>query len=70
MWAAGFSTAILKKRSSLAKPTVETKELNQSGGAASLSKVQEEEAPMVETMLLFILEKLFSLILKLPDVDE
>lgn len=49
---------------------VETKELNQSGGAASLSKVQEEEPPMVETMLLLVLEKLFSLILKLPDVDE
>lgn len=70
MWAAGFSTAILKKSSSLAKPSVETKELNQSGGAASLSKVQEEELPMVETMLLLALEKLFSLILKLPDVDE
>lgn len=49
---------------------VETKELKQSGDAASLSKVQEEEPPMVETMLLVVLEKLFSLILELPDVDK
>ncbi|XP_062000663.1 uncharacterized protein LOC133717916 isoform X1 [Rosa rugosa] len=70
VWAAGFSTAIMKKRSSLAKPAVETKELNASGGAASLSKVQEEEPPAIETMLLLVLEKLFSLILKLPDVDK
>ncbi|XP_004289135.1 PREDICTED: transmembrane protein 53 [Fragaria vesca subsp. vesca] len=70
VWAAGFSTAILKKNSSLAKPAVETKELNASGGAASLSKVQEEEPPAIETMLLMVLEKLFSFILKLPDVDK
>ena len=70
MWAAGFSTAILKKNSSLAKPAVETKELNASGGAASLSKMQEEEPPAIETMLLMVLEKLFSFILKLPDVDK
>ncbi|XP_008241701.1 PREDICTED: transmembrane protein 53 isoform X1 [Prunus mume] len=70
VWAAGFSVAILKKRSSLTSPAVEARELNKSEDAVSLSKMQEEKPLIVESMVLLVLEKLFSVLLKLPDVDK
>ena len=73
MWAAGFSAAILKKRSSLTSSAVEgleARDLNESEDAASLSKLQEDKPPLVESVVLLILEKLFSVLLKFPDVDK
>ncbi|XP_038724029.1 transmembrane protein 53-like [Tripterygium wilfordii] len=64
VWAGGFSAAILKERSSLGKPMVQTPEMN-----GSDSQVQEEP-PVIETVLLSMLEKLFSVVLKLPEVDQ
>lgn len=65
VWAAGFSAAILKKRNSS-----ENTEMNGAKNEASLSTTQEKEPLMTETLLLALLEKFFSFILKLPDVDE
>ncbi|KAM1529254.1 hypothetical protein ACFX1Z_018479 [Malus domestica] len=70
VWAAGFSAAILKKRSSLTSAAIEARELNESEDAASLSKLQEEKPPLSEAVVLLILEKLFSVLLKFPDVDK
>lgn len=60
MWAAGFAAAILKKRSSSAQPMVED----------NSSKVQQREPSKMEIVVLSLLEKFFSVILKLPEVDR
>ncbi|KAM1156350.1 hypothetical protein ACFX2B_026866 [Malus domestica] len=70
VWAAGFSAAILKKHSSLTSFAVEARDLNEWEDAASLSKLQEEKPPLVEAVVLLMLEKLFSVLLKFPDVDK
>lgn len=44
--------------------------MNGAKNEASLSTTQEKEPLMTETLLLALLEKFFSFILKLPDVDE
>ena len=61
MWAAGFSTALLKKRNSV---------MNENRSEVNLSKMQGNEPPMVETVVLSVLERLFSVLLKLPDVES
>ncbi|KAK9990377.1 hypothetical protein SO802_025362 [Lithocarpus litseifolius] len=61
VWAAGFSTALLKKRNSV---------MNETRSEVSLSKMQGNEPPMVETVILSVLERLFSVLLKLPDVES
>ncbi|KAM1813632.1 hypothetical protein ACFX11_027399 [Malus domestica] len=70
VWAAGFSAAILKNHSSLTSSAVEARDLNESEDAASLSKLQEEKPPLVEAVVLLMLEKLFSVLLQFPDVDK
>lgn len=70
VWAAGFSAALLKKRSSGAQLLVEAKAINELGSQACESNIHEKEPPLVEAMVLSVLEKLFSVVLKSPDVDQ
>ncbi|XP_057973517.1 uncharacterized protein LOC131161628 isoform X2 [Malania oleifera] len=69
VWAAGFSAALLKKRSSLAYPSMETRGGNEAESALSSSRPPEKEPLIIETLFLSVLEKLFSILLKLPDVN-
>ncbi|KAF5752992.1 transmembrane protein 53 [Tripterygium wilfordii] len=69
VWAGGFSAAMLKKRSSLGKPMVQTSEIKGSDSQVSELKVQEEPIG-IETVLLPMFEKLFSVVLKLPEVNQ
>ena len=70
VWAAGFSAAILKKRSSSASTAVEAGQLNGTKIEVSMSKTKEKEQPIAEAVLLALLEKFFSVLLKIPDVDQ
>lgn len=67
VWAAGFTTALLKKRSSSASISTEAGQVKET--EAGLCKTQQDE-PLFETMLLIAFEKLFSFLLNLPDVNE
>ncbi|KAF5451456.1 hypothetical protein F2P56_026563 [Juglans regia] len=69
VWAAGFATAILQKRSSAAYPVVDSGELNEFNSKMNMPKMQENKPPLIETVLLSALEKFFSVVLKLPDVE-
>lgn len=69
VWAGGFSAALLKKRSSSVQ-VIETKEINGLENPASESKEQENEPSMIEAMVLYVFEMLFSVVLKLPEVDQ
>lgn len=64
VWAAGFSTALLKKSSSTTYPSPET------GGGTKGSQIKEKEPFFLETLLLVAFEKLFSYLLNLPDVNR
>ncbi|XP_043709988.1 transmembrane protein 53-B [Telopea speciosissima] len=69
VWAAGFSAAILKKRSSSTSPSVN--DIGQeSESDKSVAKMPEKEPPFLEMALLSVLVKFFSVILKLPDVNR
>ncbi|XP_042488560.1 uncharacterized protein LOC122068722 isoform X2 [Macadamia integrifolia] len=66
VWAAGFSAALLKKRSS----SINVIEGQESESDKSVAKMQEKDASFFEMALHSVLEKLFSIILKLPDVNR
>lgn len=70
VWAAGFATALLKKNSSATYPSSETGGGTQLGSATNRSKIEEKEPFLIETLLLFAFEKLFSCLLNLPDVNQ
>ncbi|KAI9088930.1 hypothetical protein K1719_029209 [Acacia pycnantha] len=66
----GFSAAILKKRSSSAQAVVEVGDIHKSGTVDNSSRLPQKESSTMEAVLLTLLEKFFSVILKLPDVDR
>ncbi|KAH6755168.1 alpha/beta-Hydrolases superfamily protein [Perilla frutescens var. hirtella] len=70
VWAAGFSTALLKKSSSATYPSPETARGTQSGSGKNGSRMEEKGPFFIETLVLAAFEKLFSYLLNLPDVNQ
>ncbi|XP_059293175.1 uncharacterized protein LOC132046538 isoform X2 [Lycium ferocissimum] len=69
VWAAGFTAAMLKKRSSFVYSSKEAGEGNEVGSPLTLGKVQMKGAMLMETLLFAALEKLLSFLLSLPEVN-
>ncbi|GMH06329.1 hypothetical protein Nepgr_008169 [Nepenthes gracilis] len=67
IWAAGFGAALFKKSDHVVCSSVEAGELGRNG---TMSKMQEKEPSIIERLLLFVLEKAFSFLLKLHNVNQ
>ncbi|KAL8167535.1 hypothetical protein V2J09_009034 [Rumex salicifolius] len=67
VWAAGFATALLKKRSSAVYPSGDAGEGSPN---STVSKPQPKDPQLTETMLLVVLENFFSFIFKLPKINQ
>ncbi|KAK6150871.1 hypothetical protein DH2020_015803 [Rehmannia glutinosa] len=70
VWAAGFTTALLKKSSSATYPSTETGQGTQLESGTNGSITDEKEPFFIEALLLFAFEKLFSYLLNLPDINQ
>uniref|UniRef100_A0A7N0TDZ3 Transmembrane protein 53 n=1 Tax=Kalanchoe fedtschenkoi TaxID=63787 RepID=A0A7N0TDZ3_KALFE len=70
VWAAGFSAAIFRKRSSLTKPSIQGVVANESNSEGDIEKVQGKESYILESMVVSMLENLFSFLFNLPDVNK
>ncbi|KAL8473306.1 hypothetical protein ACS0TY_029552 [Phlomoides rotata] len=70
VWAAGFTTALLKKSSSATYHSPETGGRTQFEKGKNISNIEKREPILIETLLLFVFEKFFSYILNLPDVNR
>lgn len=67
VWAAGFTAAVLKRRNTGIYPLIEGTESNRD---RNMTKLQDEDPPIFEACFLLVLEKIFSFLLKLPDVNQ
>ncbi|XP_010679748.2 uncharacterized protein LOC104895047 [Beta vulgaris subsp. vulgaris] len=67
VWAAGFAAALLKKRNTVIPPSSEDIEPSTSGKKSDL---QDEDPLVIKAVTLAVLEKLFSFLFKLPDVNQ
>ncbi|CAI9753567.1 unnamed protein product [Fraxinus pennsylvanica] len=70
VWAAGFTTALLKKSSSATYPSGDTEERTELGSGINGSKILQKEPLLIETLLLSAFERIFSFLLDLPDVNK
>ncbi|KAM7459818.1 hypothetical protein LguiA_036196 [Lonicera macranthoides] len=70
VWAAGFTAALLKKRSSVGYSPVETEEVNKLENGSTVYKIGKKEPPLIEVFLLLLFEKLFSFLLNSPDINQ
>ncbi|KAL2902074.1 Transmembrane protein 53 [Bienertia sinuspersici] len=67
VWAAGFTAALLKKRNNVIPPSSE--DINPSTDKNKLN-FQDKDPLIMEAVLLAVLEKMFSFLLKFPDVNQ
>ncbi|CAI8588678.1 unnamed protein product [Vicia faba] len=65
VWAAGFATAILKKRSSSAQALADV-----GSKPKSQAKIQQNEPSITEIVVFSLLEKIFSFLLQLPESNQ
>lgn len=70
VWAAGFSTALLKKSSSTTYCSSKTGGGTQPRNGKNESQIEEKEPFFIETILLVAFEKLFSYLLNFPDINQ
>ncbi|XP_022884942.1 transmembrane protein 53-like [Olea europaea var. sylvestris] len=70
VWAAGFTTALLKKSSSATYPLGDAGERTELEIGITGSKIPQKEPLLIETLLLSAFERLFSFLLNLPDVNK
>ncbi|KAK1589237.1 hypothetical protein Q3G72_031822 [Acer saccharum] len=72
-WAAGFVAALLQKRGrSSANPRIKATKIRGAGAGSeviSAPKLAEKE-PLLQIILLFLFEKLFSVLLNLPHLNQ
>lgn len=69
VWAAGFTAALLKKRSNSASASFEEQGENLEASAPELDG-KKKELPLLETFIFSAFEKLFSYLLNLPDINR
>lgn len=75
VWASGFSAALLKKRSSATKPALSLSEVKEgvtveAASQGAVGNFQLGGANGLETAVLSVLEKFFSVFLKLPTINQ
>ncbi|WOL00422.1 hypothetical protein Cni_G09135 [Canna indica] len=70
VWAAGFCAALFKKRSSLVYSSVEDIELAKVDVKMNNLGSKDNSSTFTEILVLSLLEKLFAIVLELPDVNK
>ncbi|KAG0491506.1 hypothetical protein HPP92_004904 [Vanilla planifolia] len=70
IWAAGFCAALMKKRNSAVFTSLRSIDEGNPKGSIDRASLKNWKSQFTENISMFILEKLFSLILILPDVNR